>query len=581
MRSVALAALCLLGAAVAAAQDTAIVIQPESAGAMVQPPELARTVAEEVVRRYNAATTTRLVGRSRLPAGNAWRGDVAVRSGPVTVGGRVEGTLLVINGDAVLDTAAVITGDLIVVGGTVARARGAAVSGEVRIYQEPLAFRAKGDEIALVPPDLRRWFRNLGVEKSWGTADSRSSLTLATGGTFNRVEGLPVVFGPLFDWKLHRNERLRVDALGVFRTAGEFTDKRNDLGYIFRAELRSGEVPAYGVQFRAFDVVAPVEDWELRNGEVGWSAFLFQRDYRDYYLSKGVAGRVFVQPERALQLDLELRHDWQKSVAARDPWTVFRHGQPWRPNPPIDDGHYTALSGSVSFDTRNDRADPTAGWWLRARVEHAHSKDVTPQSGIPSSVRPAIATDGSYAFSRLFLDFRRYVRVSPAGRLNLRLLAGGWIGGDALPLQERLSIGGPDPLAGYGFHHSACNRDIVDPAFAGTLVAACDRVILAQAEYRGHLSLHWSYGASGPEDEAVKSLFTLQGPDLVVLGDAGQAWLVGAGPGRLPANRLPTLGSWLADLGLGVDWGGFGVYVAKAVTAGEPLRFTLRLDHRF
>src|SRR5256884_4463511 len=48
-------------------------------------------------------------------------------------------------------------------------------------------------EIALAPPDLRRWFRRLGIEKSWGTADSRSSLTLATGGTFNRVEGLPVV----------------------------------------------------------------------------------------------------------------------------------------------------------------------------------------------------------------------------------------------------------------------------------------------------------------------------------------------------------------------------------------------------
>src|SRR5207248_1807112 len=83
--------------------------------------------------------------RARLPAGNAWRGDVAVRSGPVMVGGRVEGTLLVINGDAVLDTTARITGDLIVVGGTVARARGAAVSGAVRVYQEPLAFRAKGD----------------------------------------------------------------------------------------------------------------------------------------------------------------------------------------------------------------------------------------------------------------------------------------------------------------------------------------------------------------------------------------------------------------------------------------------------
>ena len=82
-------------------------------------------------------------------------------------------------------------------------------------------------------------------------------------------------------------------------------------------------------------------------------------------------------------------------------------------------------------------------------------------------------------------------------------------------------------------------------------------------------------------EEAVKPLFTLQGPDLVVLGNAGQAWLVGGGPGRLPADRLPTLGSWLADLGLGLDWGGLGLYAAKAVTAGEPLRFTLRLDHRF
>ena len=117
--------------------------------------------------------------------------------------------------------------------------------------------------------------------------------------------------------------------------------------------------------------------------------------------------------------------------------------------------------------------------------------------------------------------------------------------------------------------------------FRSARVAACDRVLVAQIEYRGHLSLHWSYGRSRPQDEAAKSPFTLQGPDLVVFGNAGQAWLVGDGPGRLPANRLPTIGSWLADLGLGMDWGGFGVYFAKAVTAGEPLRFTLRLDHRF
>src|SRR6266550_4718681 len=119
MRALVLVVLCALGATAAAAQDTAIVIQPESAGIMVPPPELPHAVAEDAVRRYNAPTTTRLVGRARLPRGNEWRGDVAVRNGTVVVAGRVDGTLLVINGDAILDTGAVVTGDVIVVGGTV------------------------------------------------------------------------------------------------------------------------------------------------------------------------------------------------------------------------------------------------------------------------------------------------------------------------------------------------------------------------------------------------------------------------------------------------------------------------------
>src|SRR6266511_2458506 len=177
-------------------------------------------------------------------------------------------TLLVINGDAALDSGAVVTGDLIVIGGTVTRDPGASVTGEARIYREPLAYRTEGDEIALAPGSPRRWLRTLGVEKSWGTAATRSALTLATGGTFNRVEGLPVVFGPSLDWKLQENRRLRIDALGVFRTDGDLTDNRSDLGYLTRTELRSGELPAYGIEPRAYNVVAAVEDWGLRNAEV-------------------------------------------------------------------------------------------------------------------------------------------------------------------------------------------------------------------------------------------------------------------------------------------------------------------------
>jgi len=575
----------------AVGQDTAIVIHPESSGVSLEQRELPRLVAEEVLRLFNAPSTTRLVGRTRLPKGNEWRGDVAVRNGPVFVGGRIQGSLLVINGDVVFEPGgAEVTGNLLVVGGTADSVGLARIGGEVRVYREPLMYRLEGDELVYAP-NVRRRLPYFGARRSWGTAESRSTLTIATGGTFNRVEGLPVVFGPLFDWKVETGLRFRLDALGVFRTAGDLSDRRSDLGYMVRADVRrsSGETQALGVGFRTFDVVSPVEDWGLHHSEVGWSAFVFRRDYRDYYLNKGAAGRLFYQPERQLSFSLEVRREWQTSVTARDPWTLFRSDRVWRANPPIDDGHYTTVAGAMTLDSRNDPDTPTSGWLVRVQVERSRSRDVSPK-GIPSFVRGEIPTDGSYTFSRAFVDVRQYARVSPSGRLNLRLVGGGWLGGDPLPLQRRLSLGGPDPLAGYAFRASACNTTIIDAAFAGTAVAACDRVLVFQAEYRGHIKLNWTYGSSGggggteggeEPGESSESVFRLEGPDLVVFGNAGQAWLVGNGAGHVPADRIPTIGSWLADFGLGIDWGGFGLYLAKAVTVGEPLRFTLRLDHRF
>src|SRR5881394_3258315 len=331
--------------AVAALQDTTIVIRPESSSAALEARALPRLVSEEVIRFYNDSSTTRLVGRTRLPRGNEWRGNVAVRSGPVFVAGTVQGTLVVINGDLVFQTGAAVSGDVIVVGGSVDSAAKAKVAGALRQYREPLFYRLRkeGDAIEYAP-NLRRRLPTLGAQVSWGTADSRSSLTIATGGTFNRVEGLPVVFGPVFDWKLQQNFRLRIDALGVFRSAGDLSDKRSDLGYMFRSELRSGEVRPVGLALRAFDVVSPVEDWGLHSNEVGWSSFLFARDYRDYFLNKGWAARAFAQPERPLSLSLEARREWHTSVAAQDPWTIFRNSEAWRLNPPIDEGHFTTLA---------------------------------------------------------------------------------------------------------------------------------------------------------------------------------------------------------------------------------------------
>lgn len=569
-----------VGASQAAAQDSAIVIYPDSAPPPLEERELPRLVAEELVRFYNAATTTRLLGRSHLPAGNEWRGDVAVRGGPVTVAGRVTGSLVVVNGDLALEDGAEITGDVTVAGGTISGGPAATVHGVVQEYREALPYRLRGDELVYAPT-LRSRFPRVGAGRTWQDERSRSTLMLATGGTFNRIEGLPVVIGPEFDWRLGDDLRLKLEALGVFRSAGDLSDDRGDLGYLLRAQLHAGKRRTAGIEFGLYDVVSPIENWGLSGAEVGWATFLFHRDYRDYYLTKGLAGQAFLQVERPLRLALEVRSESHSSAGARDPWTVFRTNQPWRPNVPIDDGKYLAVAVELTIDTRNDDVSPSSGWLFRARMEHAGSRDVSPQTGL-ASVRASVPTDGSYAFERAFFDLRRYTRVSASGRLHLRLVAGGWVGGDPLPAQHRLSLGGPDPMAGYAFRHSACNRDVIAQSFTGAEVAACDRILVLQAEYRGHVALSWTYPARENGRRGSRGqLIRLEGPDIVVFANTGQAWLVGRGPGRIPSDRIPTLGTWLADFGLGIDWSGLGVYVAKAVTVGQPLRFTLRLDHRF
>jgi hypothetical protein len=69
--------------------------------------------------------------------------------------------------------------------------------------------------------------------------------------------------------------------------------------------------------------------------------------------------------------------------------------------------------------------------------------------------------------------------------------------------------------------------------------------------------------------------------DLVLLSDAGKAWLAGPGPGQVPVNRLPVLGEWAFDVGVGLDAGEIGAYLAKSVSDGEPVKFVVRLQRRF
>ena len=98
--------------------------------------------------------------------------------------------------------------------------------------------------------------------------------------------------------------------------------------------------------------------------------------------------------------------------------------------------------------------------------------------------------------------------------------------------------------------------------------------MVVQVEYRRTLGLNLSTRIGN-------TAIGLQRPDLVLFGDAGSAWLAGSGAGRVPNGRIQSIAEWRSDIGIGLDAGNFGVYLAKALPDAEPVRFGVRMMRRF
>jgi hypothetical protein len=577
MRLLMLALMLLLGRPLLA-QDSIIVIDPDArpSDSFVRggpPPE----VVTELIAFYNDSSTTRMQGDVTLPAGSRFEGKLALYRGSLRVSGRVAGPIAVANGTLYLLPGSAVEGDILVVGGRLLRSEQVEHVGDERVYWDAAPVVRDGDGQLALRERRRPWGEIATARTTFQAGRVRTTLSLTTGGTYNRIEGLPLLFGPLFEFRPSAGTYARVDVRGILRTAGESTDLRSDFGYAVQADLRVPGRIEFGIGGRLYSEVEPIEDQPLSPGESGWSAFLLQRDYRDYYERKGVSGIAYVQPTRALRVEVSLSRDSERSVRATDPWSLLRNSDRWRRNPLIDDGHYFTTGVRVEFDTRNDQDRPTTGWMIRADFEHLTSDDIAPVA-LPLVVRPSPPTGGGYNSDRISLDIRRYSRLTPGLRVNARLRADGWIAGDRLPLQRRISLGGPDLLPGFDFREFNCApRGFSDPSEP----ALCDRLIATQVEVRSRVGLNLGFRLPSREENRPGSFIGIQEADLVFFSDAGKAWLAGPGPGQVPVNRIPVLGEWALDLGVGLDAGEIGAYLAKSASSGEPVKFLIRLQRRF
>ncbi|GAC1476733.1 MAG: hypothetical protein NVS1B4_18070 [Gemmatimonadaceae bacterium] len=544
-------------------------------------------IAQEATQRINAALALRLSGPVVIARDSVVRGDVALRDGRLTLGGHIAGRLTAINSDVILLPTAHIDGDLLVVGGAVRGADPGLGGGDIAVSAERVYTKLRGDSTIVERglSDDQRW---LGSVYS-ATTGSSAQFALGTFGTYSRVEGLPIYVGPALrynaDWGTGT-----LKAYAVIRTAGSGSSGDNR-GHSVTSDVRFGRGPGFAIGGRLFDVVDPVEDWQLRDVEASLATFLLRRDYRDYFNRHGVSGRLAVAPSPQIELALSLSEERWRSRDSGDPWTLVRTGSTWRPNPQVDEGRMHVATATVRVDTRNDAVNPWSGWLATADYERG-SGDLTPRGG--GGLRLLSTLGGPTAlspltYSRLFVDIRRYNRIAKNAQINLRAVFGSQLPGEDLPLQRRFAVGGPGTLPGFDFRGGANAASTFCPGsdpVAGN-PASCQRVLLGQIEYRGDLkvSVFGSDDGSAVQRRAHRAFRYHSDAVWVLFADAGRGWLLGpAGPTavRYGLDAIPALSTFRSDMGIGLDFDELGLYVTRPLNGDDArLHFLARVRHRF
>lgn len=418
----------------------------------------------------------------------------------------------------------------------------------------------------------------------WARTSRASGLVISSGKTYNRVEGLPVLIGPVFHDSLKAAE-VNASVLGIIRSANTFHWDQQNLGHRITGDMRVGRGRGYGLGVSSFDVMTPVEPWQLPDPDAGLAAFFGHRDFRDYFNRHGVKATATFNMSPRSSLSFDWSDERWGSADARRVFSVFGNGKAWRDNPLVDAGRFHLGVLRANVDTRNDDINPSTGWLILFEYERGTGRmtDFGPTSPL---TRPLLEPEITYG--RGFLDLRRYNRLSPTTWINARLVLGGWLHGDELPLQRRFSVGGIGTVPGFDFRHyepgtvdvSQCSSGGAPPAGNP---AQCDRVALGQLEYRNeiHSSLFDFLNSKAIRLRGIG--FTVE-PTAVAFVDAGRGWLVGQPSGTLEysSRSFPRFGTFRTDVGLGLDLGIIGVYVAKAVSSSkDPANVFLRVRRRF
>ena len=530
-------------------------------------PRLTPEVAASLTAFHNRPSTTRLVGRSRLAPAATIEGDVAAIGGPLEVGGTITGDVVVLNGDLRILPGGRVLGSATVVGG-IFEGDTAAVAGTLIRYPEALRFRTEDDRLIPVdpgPPGV--------LSAGRATRFGRTDLMLTVDGSYNRVEGLPITFGPRIE--LGRSNPTVLDARLIYRTRTGFRIHPDEFGHVIRLEQFLGGHRAVALGAEKLSTIDPIERAGLTDTENSLSTFILHRDYRDHYTRRGWSAYLrFIGRTRPYEAGIALLDERHGSAEPGTPWSLLNNDDPWRPQPQVAEGDLRSVQGWMRWDTRNDRVDPATGWLLDLQAEQGLEGDLSIKVedfgvGGPQLVDRPVSAE----FTVIRVDARRYLRIGPRSRLALRAVFDGSPDDGALPPQRQTTLGGEGSLPGYERFAMDCGARTGPPDQRGYYpYFGCDRRILLQGELRLAILPGFSPGRRLGLDFDL-----LTTPEIVLFADAGRAWIepeslgdrVDLGPSRLRY-----------DAGAGLRLGRLGFYIAAPFQGGGGPNFFVRLGPR-
>jgi len=340
---------------------------------------------------------------------------------------------------------------------------------------------------------------------------------------FNRVDGLALSFGMTIGGRYSETSP-KLDASVLY-----YTD-RGRPGWVLDL-YKSFERLGYFTTGLVYKRNTTTYDrWRMGDLESSLASFALKESFRNYYECEGIS--VYFTTELNDWFVFRTAYDREdhRSIEAGNPFTIPGNAKSFRQNPTIDDGTQSALSFTLTYDSRDNIRLPHSGWFHEGYVEISSDR---------------IGSDFNY--TRWFLNLRRYHPIGFGQFLNLRLVAAGTSG--QAPGQRTLTAGGVGTLRGYE-----------DNSLSG------DHMVLANAEYRFPIGL-----------------LRLK-PVLIIFNELhGMLFL---DTGRLWYGGLDDESEVLADAGIGLSGANFmsyfGLYVAWPMTGNnEGARITIKIVRDF